>query len=87
MRFTEKVKTTTGKNNPKATTASVETKKSVGVTKQIVMDRAEEDTKNFARFDRRYERGGKPIPFGTFYIPLDEAEGLTHVVVTYTTKK
>jgi hypothetical protein len=39
------------------------------------------DTKNYAKFNLENQNNGKP--FGAFYVPLDEADGVLSLTVSF----
>jgi hypothetical protein len=65
-------RTTVGGGTPKEETVS------------ITLPRLD-DTKNYAKFG--LEKNGGDSPFGTWYLPLAAADGVSSVTLTYVGKK
>ena len=63
--------------------AKAATAKTAPTTKTITLPRVD-DTKNYAKFGVEKNGSGG---FGTYYLPLDEAEGVTAMTLTYTRVK
>jgi hypothetical protein len=50
-------------------------------TKTILTLPRGEDTKNFAKFEVKFDRADKNKPSGSIYLPLDQAAGITQLTI------